>query len=63
MYIALHIFRVFDSVHFKVSKFSSCKGLLRVCELFQHEILSKDSFNIYFLFDKNLEEFCESIYY
>lgn len=56
MDIGLYIFRMFESVNFKASRFSSCKGLLRVCELFQHHILSKDSFHIY-LFDKNLEEF------
>lgn len=52
----LHVLRVCDSVHFKVSEFSSWKGLLMVFELFQHEMLSKDSFTIYFLFVKNLEE-------
>lgn len=53
----LYIFRVFESVNVKTSRFSSCKGLLRVCELLQHEILSKVNFHIYFLFNRNLEYF------
>lgn len=57
MYVRLHALRVRDSVHFKVSEFSSWKDWLRVFELFQHEMLSKDSFTVYFLFVKNLEEF------
>lgn len=46
--------------NFKASKFSSCKGLLRVCQTFQDEIFCEGSFHIYFFLDKNLKSF---VYY